>query len=107
MTTAMSETYTVKQLAQLAGVTVRTLHHYDEIGLLTPPAIGANGYRYYDYRSVLRLQSIRFYRELDFSLDAIKAVFERPEFDAVEALREQRVALEAKLGRLHRLITTI
>jgi MerR family transcriptional regulator, thiopeptide resistance regulator len=107
MTTKPAETYTVKQLAQLAGVTVRTLHHYDEIGLLTPPVVGANGYRYYDNQSVLRLQSIRFYRELDFSLDAIKAVFDQPKFHPVRALREQRAALEAKLGRLHRLITTI
>ena len=58
--------YTVKQLAQLAGVSIRTLHHYDEIGLLTPPVIGANGYRYYDERSALRLQSILFYRDLEF-----------------------------------------
>jgi DNA-binding transcriptional MerR regulator len=99
--------YTVKQLAQLAGVSVRTLHHYDEIGLLAPPVIGANGYRYYDERSALRLQSILFYRELDFPLEAIKAVLDRPDFDALTALQEQRSALEAKLGRLHRLITTI
>jgi MerR family transcriptional regulator, thiopeptide resistance regulator len=99
--------YTVKQLAQLAGVSIRTLHHYDEIGLLTPPVIGANGYRYYDERSTLRLQSILFYRELDFPLEAIKAVLDRPDFDTLTALQEQRSALEAKLGRLHRLITTI
>ena len=99
--------YTVKQLAQLAGVSVRTLHHYDEIGLLTPPVIGANGYRYYDERSVLRLQGILFYRELDFPLLAIKAVLDRPDFDPLAALQEQRTALEAKLGRLHRLIATI
>jgi DNA-binding transcriptional MerR regulator len=99
--------YTVKQLAQLAGVTVRTLHHYDEIGLLTSPVIGANGYRYYDEGSVLRLQSILFYRELDFPLEAIKAVLDRPDFSPITALREQRAALEAKLGRLHRLIVTI
>lgn len=99
--------YTVKQLARLAGVTVRTLHHYDEIGLLVPPVIGANGYRYYDERSVLRLQSILFYRELEFPLSAIKAVLDRPDFDPLVALEEQRAALEAKLGRLHRLIATI
>lgn len=99
--------YTVKQLAQLAGVSVRTLHHYDEIGLLTPPVIGANGYRYYDERSVLRLQSILFYRELEFPLSAIKAVLDRPDFEPLAALQEQRAALEAKLGRLHQLIATI
>jgi MerR family transcriptional regulator, thiopeptide resistance regulator len=99
--------YTVKQFAQLAGVSVRTLHHYDEIGLLTPAVIGANGYRYYDERRALRLQSILFYRELDFRLEDIKAVLDRPDFDALTALQEQRTALEAKLGRLHRLIATI
>jgi DNA-binding transcriptional MerR regulator len=99
--------YTVKQLASLAGVSVRTLHHYDEIGLLTPPVIGANGYRYYDESSVLRLQSVLFYRELDFPLEAIKAVLDRPDFDALAALQSQRAALEARLGRLHRLIATL
>jgi DNA-binding transcriptional MerR regulator len=107
MSAKTATTYTVKQLAQLGGVTVRTLHHYDEIGLLVPPVIGANGYRYYDQRSVLRLQNIRFYRELDFSLDAIKALIDAPGFKPVNALREQRAALEAKVGHLHRLITTI
>lgn len=99
--------YTVKQLASIAGVSIRTLHHYDEIGLLTPPVIGANGYRYYDERSVLRLQTILFYRELEFPLEAIKAVLDRPDFDPLSALRAQRAALEAKLGRLHGLIATI
>jgi MerR family transcriptional regulator, thiopeptide resistance regulator len=106
-TVTIDMAYTVKQLAQLAGVSVRTLHHYDEIGLLTPPVIGANGYRYYDDRSVLRLQTILFYRELDFPLATIKAVLDRPDFDGLAALQEQRAALEAKLGRLHRLIATI
>jgi DNA-binding transcriptional MerR regulator len=99
--------YTVKQLAQIAGVSVRTLHHYDEIDLLRPPVIGANGYRYYDERSLLRLQRILFYRELEFPLEAIKALLDRPGVDAVGALEEQRTALEAKLGRLHRMIATL
>jgi DNA-binding transcriptional MerR regulator len=99
--------YTVRQLARLTGVSVRTLHHYDEIGLFAPTVIGANGYRYYDETSVLRLQSILFYRELDFPLAAIKAIVERPDFDVLAALREQRAALAAKRGRLHGLIATI
>jgi len=90
--------YTVKQLAQLAGVSIRTLHHYDEIGLLTPPVIGANGYRYYDERSALRLQSILFYRDLEFSLEAIEAVLDRPDFDALTALREQRSETAEKIA---------
>lgn len=99
--------YTVKQLARLTGVSVRTLHHYDEIGLFAPTVVGANGYRYYDEPSVLRLQSILFYRELDFPLAAIKALVQRPDFDPLAALQEQRTALEAKRGRLHRLIATL
>lgn len=99
--------YTVKQLAALAGVSVRTLHHYDEIGLLPPAGIGANGYRRYDQSSVLRLQSILLYRELDFPLEAIRALLDRPDHDPLRALREQRVALERRRGRLHRLITTL
>lgn len=66
--------YTVKQLADLAGVSVRTLHYYDEIGLLAPDAYGENGYRYYDEDALLRLQQILFFRELDFRLDEIKAI---------------------------------
>lgn len=99
--------YTVKQLADLAGVSVRTLHYYDEIGLLVPPNIGANGYRLYDHASVLRLQVILFYRELDFPLEAIKAALDRPDHDPLAALRQQRTALAARLGRLHRLISTL
>lgn len=99
--------YTVKQLARLTGVSVRTLHHYDAIGLFTPTVVGANGYRYYDEASVLRLQSILFYRELDFPLSAIQALLDRPDYAPLAALREQRAALEAKLGRLHGLIATL
>ena len=100
-------TYTVKQLAQLASVSIRTLHYYDEIGLLPPPLIGATGYRLYNQDSVLRLQSILFYRELDFPLEAIKAMLDRPDFNPLQVLQEQRTALEARLGRLHRVIATI
>lgn len=100
-------TYTVKQLADLAGLSVRTLHHYDEIGLLLPPVIGANGYRYYDERSLLRLQAILFYRELDFPLAAIKSLLDRPDCDTIRTLQEQRTALAERLGRLHRVIATI
>lgn len=63
--------YTVKQLADLAGVSTRTLHYYDEIGLLKPSAYGDNGYRYYEEAAALRLQQILFYRELDLPLSQI------------------------------------
>ncbi len=60
--------YTVKELSTLAGVSVRTLHYYDQIGLLSPARIAENGYRQYDNAALLRLQQILFYRELDFKL---------------------------------------
>jgi len=62
---------TVKQLAAISGVTVRTLHHYDEIGLLTPAHVGANGYRYYGRAELMRLQRILFHRELGVPLGEI------------------------------------
>lgn len=99
--------YTVRQLAHMAGVSVRTLHYYDEIALLVPTAIGANGYRRYGPDAALRLQQILFLRELDFSLAEIQAMLNRPGFDQVAALRQQREALAARVGRLHRLIETI
>ena len=64
--------YRIKQLAQLAGISVRTLHYYDRIGLLKPESYTGSGYRQYGEASVLRLQQIMFFRELDFSLDDIK-----------------------------------
>lgn len=99
--------YTVKQLADLAGVTNRTLHYYDEIGLLHPAAHGDNGYRYYDEGAVLRLQQILFYRELDFSLEQIKAILNRPDFDLLQALEGHKRALLERVERLNCLIDTV
>ena len=73
--------FTVKQLSKLAGVTPRTLHHYDDIGLLKPSRVGDNGYRYYGEDALLRLQQILFYRELDIPLDDI-----RRSWDAVTSM---------------------
>ncbi len=78
--------YTVKQLAKLAGVSVRTLHYYDEIGLLKPSSVGGNGYRHYEEEALLKLQQILFYRELELSLDEIKAVVGRPGFRRTQRL---------------------
>jgi MerR family transcriptional regulator, thiopeptide resistance regulator len=99
--------YTVKQLSDLAHVSVRTLHYYDEIGLLTPSQVGANGYRYYDNDSLLRLQQILFYRELDFDLTQIGAILDDPNFDYVTALRSHRALLRDKQRRLDELISTV
>ena len=98
---------TVKQLSQLAGVTPRTLHHYDEIGLLKPSRVGDNGYRYYGEESVLRLQQILFYRELGIPLEDIKKIMGRRNFDVMGALRSHKEALQKQVARLNRLIHTV
>ncbi len=99
--------YTVKQLSDLAGVTVRTLHHYDQIGLLRPSSVGANGYRYYEDEALYRLQQILFYRELDLPLNEIKKIMGRRDFDVSAALLSHRAALKAEERRLKRLMQTI
>jgi MerR family transcriptional regulator, thiopeptide resistance regulator len=100
-------TYTVKQLARLAGVSSRTLHYYDEISLLKPAAYGENGYRYYEEEAALRLQQILFFRELDFSLEEIKEILSRPEFDRLQALEAHKQALQHRMKRLDHLVHTI
>lgn len=99
--------YTVKQLADLAGVTIRTLHHYDRIGLLKPSSVGGNGYRYYDEPALYRLQQVLFYRELGMPLEEIGRIIARRGFDRLTALRSHRAALESEVKRLRRLIRTI
>ena len=98
---------TVKQLSKLAGITPRTLHHYDQIGLLKPSRVGDNGYRYYGDESVLRLQQILFYRELGIPLDDIKKIMGRRDFDVLGALRSHKEALQKQVTRLNRLIDTV
>jgi DNA-binding transcriptional MerR regulator len=99
--------YSVKQLAKISGVTVRTLHFYDEIDLLKPAYVGANGYRYYEEKQLLRLQQILFFRELGLELRQIQQLLGRSNFDLASALRSHRKLLQAKLERTHELIKTI
>ena len=99
--------YTVKEFAKLAGVSVRTLHYYDELGLLKAESVGANGYRHYGEASVLKLQQILFYRELDLSLEEIRAILASPDFDVLNALHSHREALQGRVRRLERLIRTV
>jgi DNA-binding transcriptional MerR regulator len=99
--------YSVKQLADLGGVTRRTLHYYDEIDLLSPSLVGENGYRYYDEASLFRLQQILLYREMDLSLEQIKDVLDKPGFDLVSALQQHRSTLTKKIGRLKKLVQTV
>ena len=98
---------TVKQLSKIAGITPRTLHHYDEIGLLKPSQIGDNGYRYYGEEALLKLQQILFYRELDFPLDDIKKIMGRRDFDVMGALYSHKEALQKQAARLNCLLTTV
>jgi DNA-binding transcriptional MerR regulator len=99
--------YTVKQLSSLADITVRTLHHYDEIGLLKPSRVGDNGYRYYGDEALYRLQQILIYRELDMPLDDIKKIMGRRDFDVLGALQSHKEALHRQAMRLNRLIQTV
>jgi len=99
--------FTVKQLSKLAGVTPRTLHHYDEIGLLKPTRVGENGYRYYGEEALLRLQQILFYRELDIPLDDIRKIMGRRDFDVLGALYSHKEALNNQAARISRLIRTV
>jgi DNA-binding transcriptional MerR regulator len=99
--------YTVHELATLAGVSVRTLHYYDEIGLLVPASTLKNGYRQYEEPQLIRLQQILFFRELDFELSEIKELLSRPGYSVVGALREQKKLLELKRKRIGKLLTTI
>ena len=98
----------IKEFAELTGVSVRTLHYYDEIGLLKPSEVDAqNGYRFYDEKSLERMQEILFYRELDFSLKTIAQILSSPDYDKQQALTRQRKLLLAKKERLERLINAL
>jgi len=97
-----------KEFADLTGVSVRTLHYYDEIGLLPPAFVDkATGYRFYDESSLLRMQEILFYRELDFSLKSISEILSSPQYDKNSALKEQKHLLTLKKERLEKLISAI
>ncbi|MBE1559703.1 MerR family transcriptional regulator [Nonomuraea africana] len=91
---------TVGQVARLAGVTVRTLHHYDEIGLLSPSERSQAGYRRYTDADLERLQQVLFYRELGFGLEEIAAILDDPGSDAMTHLRRQHELLMVRIDRL-------
>lgn len=97
-----------KEFAELTGVSVRTLHYYDEISLLKPCYVDEqNGYRFYDEGSLERMQKILFYRELDFSLKSIAEILASPNYDKQKALAEQKRLLTLKKDRLERLIAAL
>ena len=98
----------IKEFAEASGVSVRTLHYYDEIDLLKPAFVDEwTGYRYYDENSLLRMQEILFYRELDFSLKSISKILSSPDYDKKKAISEQKNLLILKKERLERLISAI
>ena len=98
----------IKEFAEYTGVSVRTLHYYDQIGLLKPAQVDRNtGYRFYDEGSLLRMQEILFYRELDFSLKSIGEILASPDYDKEKALDQQKKLLILKKERLERLISAI
>ncbi|RQX16365.1 MerR family transcriptional regulator [Micromonospora ureilytica] len=99
--------YTVGQVAKVAGVTVRTLHHYDEIGLLSPSGRTSAGYRRYDDADLQRLQLVLYYRELGFPLEEITAIIDDPAADPAAHLRRQHELLTARLRRLQEMVTAI
>ena len=98
--------YTVREVANLSGTTVKTLYHYQKVGLLFPNSIGENGYRYYTDKELERLQQIMFYRELDFSLEQIKIALES-EPNRLICLEQQRALLIARKERLSVLLNTL
>lgn len=98
---------TVRGLARLSGVSVRTLHHYDRCGLLRPARIGANGYRWYGEAEFLRLQQILLHRELGFSLRDIAAVLDAADAPRIETLRRQRATVAQALERQQTLLATL
>jgi DNA-binding transcriptional MerR regulator len=98
----------IKEFADLTGVSVRTLHYYGEIGLLPPAYVDKHtGYRFYDENSLCRMQTILFYRELDFSLKSIGEILSSPNYDKESILKEQKTLLILKKERLERLISAI
>ncbi|MEX1375912.1 MAG: MerR family transcriptional regulator [Eubacteriales bacterium] len=98
---------TINQIANLCGVSVRTLHYYDEIGLLCPSSIADNGYRQYDYTSLEKLQEILFFKELDIPLKDIKEIMENPNHDTADALKKHRELLVLKRERLGKIIALL
>lgn len=98
---------TVKEVSEITGISVRTLHYYDEIGLLNPTSCSEAGYRLYDDNALETLQQILFFREFDMPLKEIKSIMDNPEFDKDKVLTSQMRMLELKRDRLNRLIGTI
>jgi DNA-binding transcriptional MerR regulator len=99
--------YLIGELAEIAGVSVRTLHHYDSIGLLKPTSVSPAEYRYYTESDVEKLQQILFFKEMDFSLKDTAQIINKPDFDRIKALKAHRQLLCEKRKRLEALIASV
>ncbi|MBX7067017.1 MAG: MerR family transcriptional regulator [Parachlamydiales bacterium] len=99
--------YTVRKLANISGVSVRTLHYYDEVDLLKPAYIGANGYRHYEEAQLLQLQQILFFRKLGMELNKIRQIIKKDDFSQIAALHSHRKLLARELENTRELIETI
>ncbi len=97
----------IGQAAEILGVSVRTLRHYDQIGLVKPAHVGENGYRYYDREAMALLQQVLFYRELGFALEKIKPLLQAPETERRRALESHRALLELKKQQLEGLLQLV
>ncbi len=97
----------VKEVAEMTGISVRTLHYYDEIGLLKPAFVGENGYRYYEEEQLLRLQQIMFFREFKIPLADIGRSLDNSSFDLLEALQAHHKRLSQEAARIDRLLQTL
>lgn len=98
---------TVKEVANLTGVSVRTLHYYHREGILIPCEVTENKYRYYDATNLEQLQNILFLRELDFSIQEIKGILADPNYDEMDSFKKQRHLLQLKRNRLDKLIALL
>jgi len=100
-------TYKIGEVAKMAKVSIKTLHHYDAIGLLEPSGRSDSGYRLYTMEDMVRLQQILFYRELEFSLEDIHLLMTAPDFDDLQAMKKQKAMLEEKQDKLASVINLI
>lgn len=99
--------FTISQLAKIAGISVRTLHHYDQIGLFKPMARSAGGYRLYQQQQLLQLQQILMYRELELPLAEIQRLLQNPDYNLVSCLLAQKQQLTARLDHLTKLLAML
>lgn len=95
---------TISQVAELTGISIRTLQYYDEIGLLKPSKLTQSGYRLYNDEALQELQQILFFKELGFKLNEIKEILQKPDFDRIAAFKKQKELLLLKRNRTERLI---